>query len=295
MRPFQPLAINKNQRAIKSAPATARSMAFLIALFAFAVSANPQQDQALFRQHYQKLFPQLTLNDYADGVYALDEIARGSWQAIEEFPPYELAIEQGEILFNTAFKNGGHYSDCLPNNGIEISHLYPIWDKTQSKVITLALAINQCREENNEAPLPYQKGEIAQLLAFIALTSRGKPMDIKSPDSHPLALAAYEQGKQYYYQRRGQLNFSCSSCHVQNAGKRIRAEMLSPSLGHTSNWPTYRLKWGEIGTLHSRIIGCHKQIRAKLPTAQGDALRHLEYFLSYMGNGIPFNGPSTRK
>jgi sulfur-oxidizing protein SoxA len=272
-----------------------RHFAPLFVVFAFAASANPPQDQALFRQHYQKLFPQLKLNDYAEGIYALDEIARGSWQVIEEFPPYELAIEQGEIIFNTPFKNGKHYSDCLPDNGIAISHLYPQWDKTQSKVITLALALNQCREKNNEPPLPYQKGEIAQLLAYIAFTSRDKLIDIKVPESSPLALVAYEQGKQYYYQRRGQLNFSCASCHVQNAGKKIRAEILSPSLGHTSNWPTYRLKWGEIGTLHRRIIGCHKQIRAKVPTAQGDALRHLEYFLSFMGNGIPFNGPSTRK
>ncbi len=267
----------------------------LMAVFSFIASASPQQDQALFKQHYEKLFPQLSLNDYADGIYALDEIARGSWQTIEEFPPYELAIEQGETLFNTPFKNDKHYSDCLPNKGLAISHLYPLWDRTQNKVITLALAINQCRKKNNEAPLPYQKGEIAQLLAHIAFTSRGKLIDIKIPESAPLALAAYEQGKQYYYQRRGQLNFSCSSCHVQNAGKKIRADLLSPSLGHTSNWPTYRLKWGEIGTLHHRIIGCHKQIRAEIPTAQSDALRHLEYFLSFMSNGIPFNGPSTRK
>jgi len=270
-------------------------LALLMVVFFSAASANPQQDQVLFRQHYQKLFPQLNLNDYADGIYALDAIARESWQTIEEFPPYELAIEQGESLFNTPFKNGNHYSDCLPNNGIAISHLYPQWDKTQGKVITLAYAINQCRQQNNEAPLLYQKGNIAQLLAYIAYTSRGKLIDIKIPDSDHRALAAYEQGKQYYYQRRGQLNFSCSSCHVQNVGKKIRSEMLSPSLGHTSNWPTYRLKWGEIGTLHRRIIGCHKQIRAELPVAQSDALRHLEYFLSFMGNGIPFNGPSTRK
>ena len=267
----------------------------VMAVLAFFAFANPQQDQALFRQHYQKLFPQLTLADYADGIYTLDAIARESWQTIEEFPPYELAIEQGEILFNTPFENGKHYSDCLPNNGTAISHLYPRWNKIQGKVITLALAINQCRQQNNEATLPYQKGEIAQLLAYIAYTSRSKFIDIKIPDSDHRALAAYEQGKQYYYQRRGQLNFSCSSCHVQNVGKKIRSEMLSPSLGHTSGWPTYRLKWGEIGTLHRRFIGCHKQIKAKIPAAQSDALRHLEYFLSFMGNGIPFNGPSTRK
>lgn len=267
----------------------------LLVLLATVAFADPHQDQQLFRQHYQKLFPQLTLKDYADGIYAIDPEARESWQIIEEFPPYELAIESGEQLFKQAFKNGKHYSDCLPNKGIAISQLYPRWDKIQGKVITLALAVNQCRQQNGEPALPYQKGPLAEILAYLAYISRGKPIDIKIPASDSQALAAYEQGKQYYYQRRGQLNFSCAICHVQNAGKNIRSEMLSPSLGQTSNWPTYRLKWGNIGTLHRRFIECHRQIRAEIPKPQSDVLRNLEYFLAYMGNGIPVNGPSTRK
>ncbi len=271
---------------------------FLFVLFAFfsaSLSAGPLEDQKLFREHYQKQFPRLALKDYADGIYAIDEDSRESWQIIEEFPPYELAIEAGENWFNQAFTNGKHYSDCLPNKGITISHRYPRWDKTQGKVITLALALNQCREKNGEPALPYQKGKIAEILAYLAYTSRGKLIDIEIPESDPRALDAYEQGKRYYYQRRGQLNFSCAICHVQNAGKYIRSERLSPSLGHTSGWPTYRLKWGEIGTLHRRFIGCHKQIRAKIPKPQNEDLRNLEYFLTFMGNGIPINGPSTRK
>ncbi len=272
-----------------------RLLKWFVIFFVTAAFANPEQDQLLFRQHYQKLFPKLKLQDYADGIYAIDADARESWQIIEEFPPYELAIEAGEKWFNEPFANGKHYSDCLPNKGIAISHLYPKWDESQGKVITLALALNQCREKNGEKPLPYQKGKIAEILAYLAYTSRDKLINIKIPDTDPRAMKAYQQGKQYYYQRRGQLNFSCAICHVQNAGKFIRSERLSPSLGHTSNWPTYRLKWGKIGTLHRRFIGCHRQIRAKIPEPQSDELRNLEYFLSYMGNGIPINGPSIRK
>jgi len=88
---------------------------------------------------------------------------------------------------------------------------------------------------------------------------------------------------------------ACATCHVQNAGKRIRSEILSASLGHTNNWPTYRLKWGEMGTLHRRFRECLTQIKADAPPAQSAVLRDLEYFLSYMGNGIPITGPSTRK
>jgi sulfur-oxidizing protein SoxA len=266
-----------------------------IGVLALPSHAGPQQDQQKFRQHYQQLFPKLKLPDYADGVYAIDPIARQSWLAIEEFPPYDEAMEQGEALFNTPFKNGHRYADCLPDKGIAIAHEYPRWDRGKGEVITLARAINDCRAENREAPLPYEKGDMARLLAYMAFTSRGKPIAITIPADDPRALAAYQQGKDFYYQRRGQLNFACATCHVQNAGKQLRSEILSPSLGHTSHWPVYRLKWGEMGTLHRRFRECLEQIKARPIPAQSPEFRNLEYFLSFMGNGIPTNGPSTRK
>lgn len=272
-----------------------RALFFIVALsLPCLLIAGPQQDHSRLIQHFQKLFPSLKLQDYADGIYAIDPIARESWQAIEEFPPYEPAIEEGESEFKTAFKNGKTYADCFPNKGIGIANRYPVWDSGKKEVITLAKAINDCRTANGEAALPYKKGKITQLLAYMAFTSRDKPIEINTPDD-PQALDAYEQGRQYYYQRRGQLNFSCATCHIQNAGKKVRSEMLSPMLGHTSGWPTYRLKWGEMGTLHRRFIGCHKQIRATTLPAQSREFRNLEYFMSFISNGIPVNGPSTRK
>lgn len=266
----------------------------LLFLAAFSLKASPLEDQQQLRQYYKKLFPSLKLADYAQGVYALDPIAKESWLAINEFPPYEPALEQGKILFNTPFKNGKSYKDCFANQGIGIAQFYPLWDSKNGEVLTLAKAVNDCRLKNAENSLDYEKGEITAVLAYMAYTSRGKVIDVKTPDDRG-ALAAYEQGKAYYYQRRGQLNFACATCHIDNAGKRLRAEVLSPLLGHTSGWPTYRLKWGEMGTLHRRIIGCHQQIRAQAPAAQSVELRNLEYFLSFMANGVPITGPNTRK
>ena len=257
--------------------------------------ASPQQDLQTLRNDYQQIFPQLQLQDYADGVYAIDPIARASWQAINEFPPYEPALDKGKELFEAAFGNGHHYVDCFNNKGIAIAQNYPRWDKKTASVITLALAINNCRLKHKEVPLSYKLGAMADILAYMAFTSQGKIIAIHIPKDDPRALAAYQQGKDYYYQRRGQLNFACASCHMQNAGKKIRAEVLSPMLGHTSHWPVYRLKWGSMGTLHRRFIGCHKQIRAALPTAQSEPLRNLEYFMSYISNGIAINGPGVRK
>jgi sulfur-oxidizing protein SoxA len=265
-------------------------------LIALPLHATPLQDQQQFREHYRRLFPQLQLSDYANGVYAIDPVARESWLAIEEFPPYEEAIEQGKKSFDKPFpQTGGRYADCFPNEGIGIAHRYPLWDKTQGEVVTLTKALNDCRESNREKPLDSEKGEINQLLAYMAYTSRGKAIEIVIPDDDPRAVAAYQQGKDFYYRRHGQLNFACATCHIQNAGKRIRSETLSASLGHTASWPTYRLKWGEMGTLHRRFRECLTQIKAEPPPAQSALLRNLEYFLSYMSNGVPITGPSTRK
>ncbi|MGJ0485309.1 MAG: sulfur oxidation c-type cytochrome SoxA [Methylomicrobium sp.] len=271
-------------------------LAILFSLITLPLHSAPLQDQQQLQEHYRRLFPKLQLSDYANGVYAIDPIARESWQAIEEFPPYEEAIEQGKKLFDKPFsQTGGSYAACFPDKGIGIAHRYPQWDKNKGEVVTLAKALNDCRERNHEKPLDAEKGEITQLLSYMAYTSRGKAIEITIPNDDPRALAAYQQGKDFYYRRHGQLNFACATCHVQNAGKRIRSEILSASLGHTANWPAYRLKWGEMGTLHRRFRECLSQIKADAPPAQSPILRNLEYFLSYMSNGVPVSGPSTRK
>lgn len=161
--------------------------------------------------------------------------------------------------------------------------------------MTLPLAINECRVNNGEKPLKYKKGAIASLLAYMSYESRGQTIDVSIPASDADAMAAYEAGKEFYYSRRGQLNLACSHCHVMYSGSHLRTDVLSPAIGHTSGWPVYRSKWGELGTLHRRFDGCNKQVRAKPFPAQGEEYRDLEYFLSYMSNGVDYNGPSSRK
>jgi L-cysteine S-thiosulfotransferase len=286
----------KHQQGLRGIPLFRQLTALLFGCFiSLPLFATPEQDLAAFRQFYQERFPKLKFSDYANGVYAIDPIAKQSWTAIEEFPPYEAAIEAGKKLFNTPFANGKQYANCLPHKGIGIANQYPTWNKRKGEVITLAKALNECRVRQKIPPLAYDNAEMVHLLAYLTYTSRGKPIAITIPKDDPRALAAYEQGKAFYYQRHGQLNFSCATCHVQNAGKKLRAEILSASLGHTNNWPTYRLKWGEMGSLHRRFAECLTNIKANAYSEQSLVFQNLEYFLSYMGNGVPISGPSTRK
>ena len=259
----------------------------------YAIAA-PEEDLKAFRSFFQKRFPDVAMADYVNGVYAVDKGSREQWEAIEDFPPYELALEQGEELFKKPFKNSKSYADCFENGGVGIRQNYPYFDSKSGMVKTLELEINECRKANDEKPYKWKKGKLAAVSAYMAFTSRGNIFDIKIPDD-PRALAAYEDGKRFYYSKRGQLNFSCANCHVGGAAMNVRADKLSPGIGHVTHFPVYRSKWGAMGTLHRRYGGCNKQVRAKAFKAQGEEYRNLEYFHTYMSNGLAVNGPGARK
>ena len=269
------------------------ALTFAVAPPAVAETSDPVADATAFRKYFTEKFPQVKLEDFANGPYAIDETMRRQWQAIEQFPPYEFSLETGKEMFAQPFRNGKHYADCFPNGGIGIRQDFPYFDAREGKVVTLELALNKCREANGEPPLAYDKEEMAALTAYMAFTSRGKPFDIKIPDD-PRAREAYENGKRYFYTRRGQLNFSCAGCHVQSPGERLRAEMLAPALGILNAMPIYRSEWGGMGTVSRRFITCNIQVRGVPLEPQADEYRDLEYYLSYVSNGLPISGPGAR-
>jgi len=259
-----------------------------------AVQAGPQQDLQEFRGYFAKRFPDTPFKDYVNGVYSIDQASREQWEAIEEFPPYELNIEKGKELFSTPFKNGKTYASCFRNGGIGVKQDYPYFDSASGKVVTLEGAINDCRTKNGEEALKWEKGDIADISAYMAYTSRGNKINVVIP-SDERAQAAYERGKEHFYAKRGQLNLSCADCHQWNAGNRVRADLLSPALGHPSHFPVYRSKWGGLGTLHRRYVGCNKQVRFKPFKPQSEEYSDLELFHTYMSNGLELNGPGARK
>jgi sulfur-oxidizing protein SoxA len=272
---------------------TATAVALLAGL-PLAAQATPAEDLKSFREYFMKRFPGVPLNEYQNGVYAINADARASWEAIEEFPPYEDELMRGEELFNTPFANGKTYASCFPNGGKGIRQNYPYFDADSGEIKTLEGEINECRTQNGEEPLGWSKGDIAAISAYMASTANGKKLNVKVPND-PRALEAYNRGKMHFYAKRGQLNLSCANCHQDNAGNMVRADTLSPALGHPTHFPVYRLKWSGLGTLHRRYGGCNKQVRALPFKSQSDEYKALEYFHTYMSNGISVNAPSSRK
>jgi sulfur-oxidizing protein SoxA len=257
--------------------------------------AGPPEDRQAFIAFFESRFPDIPRAEFANGIYAIDQDAREQWQEIEVFPPYEFTIDQGQALWSGEFPDGKTYADCFDGDGPGIRHLYPRFDNHNGEVETLEMAINRCREEHGQTGLEYGGEQLVALTAYMAFASRGKVIDVTVSSDEPGALAAYQEGKRFYYTKRGQLNFSCSDCHVTSAGQYVRADRLSASLGHPTHFPVYRSKTGSMVSLHQRFYGCVRDVRAKPFALQSREFRNLEYFLTYMSNGFEANGPGARK
>ena len=81
---------------------------------------------------------------------------------------------------------------------------------------------------------------------------------------------------------------------MQSPGERIRAEVLAPALGIVNAMPIYRSEWNGMGTTSRRFVTCNSQIRGVPFNPQDDEYRNVEYYLSYVSNGLPISGPGAR-
>lgn len=264
-----------------------------IVLGAATAHATPESDRQAFIKYYTTKFPNVKVEDYVYGALAFEEDSKAQYDAIMEFPPFEAQIEKGRKMWETPFKNGKTYASCLPNGGKQIAGNYPMFDDARGKVVTLEGAINDCRVANGEEPFRISdKNTLGVLTAYVRTLSDGMLMNIKVDT--PKAVAAYEDGKKTFFSRKGQLNFACASCHVQNAGVRLRSELISPAVGHAVHWPVFR-GGDNLVTLQNRYTGCFRQVRA-VPPAEGSAImNNLEYFHSSLSNGLPLKASVFRK
>lgn len=284
-------------KTIRSISAVVATSLILIPMVSLAGSQpNPEQDLKAFRQYFEQRFPNTPFKDFSNGPFAKGIGSPGAisqWQSMEEFPPYDFAVAKGKKLFNTPFPNGKTYASCFPHGGIGIAQNYPYVNNKTGQVVTIETAINACREKNGLKPLPWLKGDLADISAYMFSTSDGKAVNVKTP-STPAELKAYETGKKIFYTRRGKLDMSCAGCHTYHSGQRLRAQTISPSLGLVVSFPAYRAKWGALGTIDRRFIGCNKNTQAKPFKPQSTEYRDLQYFLTYMSNGLPINAPQWR-
>ena len=258
-----------------------------------AGAVMPDEDRRSIIQFFKNRFPAQELQNYVNGALMLRADAKSQYDSIMEFAPFQGDIDRGRAIWEKPFRNGRHFADCFPNAARGVAADYPKFDPSLGRVVTFEAEINRCLRENDETEFGYDDvSTMGVLTAYARTLSDGAIMNIRVDG--PGARAKYEAGRAFFYRRIGQFNQACASCHVTHAGHYFRDELLSPALGQATHFPVFR--GGEfLFTLHMRYQRCMEAMRAQPFAAGSEELDNLEYFHSYMSNGLPLKASVYRK
>ena len=278
----------------------------IVAMLSSTVALSAQQSSAVqddidaYQAYFLDRFSNVSLQGFSKGPYAMSDDKMMQFEAVMEMPPFEDLLEKGGELWEKPFANGNTFSSCFEEEPWLIRAAYPRWNAAKGKVDTLEQALVDCLVSNGEKKWGTGKGKHAWVAAHLTTLGEGTFINVIVPEGDEAALAAYNDGKRFYYAKRGQLNLSCANCHVGGAGMRARGNTLSPGLGQTTHFPVWRGKWAKskgdgFGTIQRRYGGCNKQVRAKPFKRHKSQYDNLEFFHTAMSNGMEITGTEYRE
>ncbi len=234
--------------------------------------------------------------EYIDTIYSGWRFRTDDTQALEEDDfdnPAMLTVDAAFDAFNTVVgTEGKSCASCHTDGPEEFAGLSATMPKViGGKLTTMEDLLNQHRQDVMGAePLKWSSQEMQGMVALIGLQSRGMPVNVAIDGE---AAPFWEQGKEIYYTRYGQLELSCANCHEDNWGNMIRADHLSQ--GQTNGFPTYRLKQAKLISKHNRFRGCIRDTRAETFAEGSDEFRALELYVMSRGNGLSVEPPAVRQ
>jgi sulfur-oxidizing protein SoxA len=242
------------------------------------------------------VYPSLACSD--DSVksgYQFMELETRLLQDDDFLNPGFFLVEVGEKYWNSKLNNDGQAcAECHGNvttsmKGVSIE--YPRYDTQSKNLINLqGKIISEFTKYNNVSGLYYDSEPILALTALISLQSRGMEINtVLSEELEPFWVS----GKKLYETRRGQLNLSCSNCHVDLVGQRLRGDLISQ--GHINAFPIYRLLWGEPGSTHRMFEWCMNAVRSEPYSRGSTEYVELELYLMHRGNGMISESPGVRR
>ena len=259
---------------------------FLVALAIAAplrADASAEKSRAELAGALRERFPALTPADLAGGSAAFDAARRAEAERMKPAPGAAEAIEAGRRIWTRKFAKGRSLAGCFPNGGRRIAAGYPQVDQRLKRVVTLETAINQCLKTHGQPLLDAgDPATMGVVLAYLRSLADGQKVAIRV--ATPQAEQRFEEGRRYYFTRMGQQNYACASCHVRHAGSYFGDVAIPAATGAAVAWPY--LRDGRPETLQMRIRDCLERMGAAPFPAGSDELAHLEYFLSYLSNGL---------
>jgi sulfur-oxidizing protein SoxA len=246
-----------------------------------AIAAGPETAREQVAAALKERLPELAPLDYRLGAAALDPELR---RAVEDNAGAGASVvAAGKALWTRKFRNGRALAGCFPNGGRRIAAAYPQFDPRLKRVITLEMAINQCLKAHGEPLYDHADAKtMGAVTAYLRSLSDGRKVSVRVPAA---AQARFDHGRRLYDSRLGQRNYACASCHVLGAGKRFEDTPLSPAIGQATHWPVIRD--GRPVTLQERIRECLELMGAAPFPAGSEELNDLEYYLTFLSNGLP--------
>jgi sulfur-oxidizing protein SoxA len=212
----------------------------------------------------------------------------------DEMNPGFLWVEDGAESWETVEGAAGKAcSSCHERAEASMKGVgaaYPKHHEPSGKPINLEQRINLCRTENMQAPAwAWESDELLAMTTYVRNQSHGMPVEVSIDGP---ARPFFEQGKALYHTRLGLLDMSCSHCHDGQAGKFLRAQLLSQ--GQTNGFPTYFLGFQRVISLNFMFRFCNGRVRATPYEFDSDEIIALELYTAWRGRGLPVEAPSVR-
>lgn len=207
--------------------------------------------------------------------------------------PGLLWVDQGKKLWQAKNPEGKSCASCHGEIDQQrgVATHYPKFDEKKAKLINLTQKIEDCRTKNlGLAPLTYESDPLLALTTAVTHQSQGLPLQASVEGK---AKPFFYSGLTYFYQRRGQMNLACHHCHDQLEGRMLRGDQLSQ--GQSNGYPSYRLTWQGMGSLHRRLRFCNQGVRAQTHALGSDTYVNLELFLAWRAGNLPLETPSVRR
>ena len=265
--------------------------------FGGAVVAGPDEDSLVINDELQMVTETAAPEhmEYVDTIYSGWRFRTDDTQALQldDFDnPAMLTVDLAIDAFNAVDGTEGKSCASCHEGVEEFAGFSASMPKViDGKLTTVEDFLNGHRESAMGAkPWKWSGNDMQGMVALIKLQSRGMPVNVAIDGE---AAPYWEQGKEIYYTRYGQLELSCANCHEDNYGNMIRADHLSQ--GQINGFPTYRLKQAKLISVHNRFRGCIRDTRAETFAEGSDEFRALELYVASRGNGLSIESPAVRQ
>jgi L-cysteine S-thiosulfotransferase len=143
-----------------------------------------------------------------------------------------------------------------------------------------------------------KKNDLVALATYISGASKDQPVKVST--AHPKEQQMYDLGKRMFYYQAGTHDFSCATCHGEDA-RRIRLQDLpnittkdGAAAGWTS-WPAYRVSSGQMWSMQWRLNDCFRQQRFPEPIYASDLTVALSMFMAATSNGATVATPGIKR